>query len=157
MSVRRRPKIFAGRHWNKVLENLEVAENCYKNKNYNASVSRSYYALYQTLATILISNGHFRETRKHPTVIYDFHQNYVIINNTDDEDEDIYKIIPENWNVFDTVMTMQNYRHLADYESFGITEEECKEILDKVSILIKEIVDKFKNDENLKENFKEVF
>ncbi len=153
MNIKIRPKKFAKTHWLKVLENLEASKKCLENEHYNASISRSYYAVYQTLATILIANGHFRETKRHIDVIYDFHKNYV----TNEDKKDIYKIIPKEWKILSEVLKLKNYRHLADYESVEASEEESKYVLKRARTMIYIITHKFKKDNELEKNFKEIF
>ncbi len=138
-------KTMARIHWLKSQESLEVAEFCYCEGYYDNCISRSYYAVYQGLATVLKANGHFNEkSRKHNMVTDNFMTNYV-------STSDRKKIFDPDF--AKKIEYLRGLRIFADYKSIFFDSDDISVILDEAKNLLGCIKEKLKD----KTNFMEVF
>ncbi len=108
----------AKKHWKKAIESLKSANRLYLDKCYNNCVSRSYYAIYQTLATILKEREAFPyNNRSHPAVLEEF-RDHCLDNETD-------------VNNFEEIVmsTLRRMRNKSDYLSESCLRNDAKKVL----------------------------
>ncbi len=134
-------KVKARIHWLKSQESLEVAEFCYYEGYYDNCVSRSYYAVYQGLATVLKANGHFNEkSHKHNMVTENFMNNYV-------STSDRKKIF--NSYVGEKIGYLKDSRTFADYKSVFFGSDDTYIIFSVAKKLLGHMKKKLKDKTNL--------
>lgn len=123
--------------WVKTKESLQSAELLYNNEHYNNSVSRSYYTIYQAMASILLSDsGEIKELSKHGTVISKFLNKY----------SNRSKVFSSYSKIIDNAKTT---REIADYRDILIDKKKAKKQLDNAKKFINFILKVFKNKEEV--------
>ncbi len=111
-------------HWQKAQETLKEANLCFWKKHYNGCISRSYYAIYQTLATTLKKYGNFDEdSKEHEKVIYDFKRHHV-----KNGEKTFFKGEIEKW---------KSLRIDADYKSIMCNIDDTQKLLNIAKKFIK--------------------
>ncbi len=108
----------AKKHWKKAIESLKSARLLYNNGYYNNSVSRSYYAIYQGLSSILKEREIFPyNNSSHSAVLKVFRDDFL----TNEE----------NSSTFDEVVmvSLRGLRIKSDYKSRNCIKMDAEEIL----------------------------
>ncbi|GAA5818649.1 MAG: HEPN domain-containing protein [Methanobrevibacter sp. CfCl-M3] len=95
--------------FNKALESIEDSKIAIKNKRYNMSVNRSYYATFYGAKSLLIKKGIF--TKTHSGTISAFGFEYVI---NDNFNKEIAKLFSK----------LEDYRENSDYDAYFVVEKE---------------------------------
>ncbi|MFQ5824029.1 MAG: HEPN domain-containing protein [bacterium] len=113
--------------YTKAKENIEDAEDGYKNARYNACVNRAYYATYQAVIALLIKNGII------PSRKLDFRHSWVqanfVINFIKRK-----KVFSAKYS--DYLNDLRRLREIADYKPSSLSKKDAKRAFDKASELI---------------------
>ncbi len=111
-------------HWRKAQESLKSAQILFENKCYNNCISRSYYAIFQTLATILKERNLFNtEDHSHMSLLYRFKNECVSSN---------YK----NSFYHKVIQSLRTKRITSDYQNIMFSRISAEETLKKAEVFI---------------------
>ena len=111
--------------YEKVMEDLEMAQVMLEKGGYKASVNRSYYAIFHGLRAVTIMSAF--DSSKHSGVIAFFNQHYV---KEGIFDREVSKIIASAYRL----------REKADYEDFAIvSKREAEEQYEKAEMVLEKI------------------
>ncbi len=111
----------------KAIENLEVANKCFGENNYNACVNRAYYAMFQTATALLIKNGKKLKAKlDHSDIISSFVQKFC----------NKKKVVPQFKSYLKDV---QEKRNIADYKPDSINQKTASRVLKKANEFIKSL------------------